>query len=203
MTTAMVEVSVVVRVFAIGRRHPARTAVFPTRRADAIARPRFALLRNATLAGCCRSTLRFRFRLWAKPGIPAGMKISAWTSLFVAAAAVGVLSGCSYFRRKGADQTESTLAAAGFQVKLADTPKRQAGLARFPTRKIVTRMRDGQLTYFYADPDFCKCLYYGDQQAYARFRALAIQQRIAQEEVDAAAMNEDTAMDWGMWGPFW
>lgn len=111
--------------------------------------------------------------------------------------------GCTYFRKKEADQTEATLAAAGFQVKPADTPKRLASLAQFPVRKLTSRIRDDQLTYFYADPDFCKCLYYGNAQSYSRYRQLAIQQQIAQERVEAAEMNEDAAMDWGMWGPFW
>jgi len=123
--------------------------------------------------------------------------------LAVAATVALTSAGCTYFRRQAADQTESTLSAAGFQMKPADTPKREASLAQFPTRKIVSRQRDGQLTYFYADPDFCKCLYFGDQRQYARYRELAIQQRIAQEQVDAAEMNEDAALDWGMWGPFW
>ena len=113
------------------------------------------------------------------------------------------LSGCTYFRKEDADHTESTLAAAGFQMKPADTPKREAGLAQFPVRKIVMRERDGQVTYFYADPDFCKCLYFGNQAQYARYKQLAIQQQVAQEQIDAAEMNEDAAMDWGMWGPFW
>jgi hypothetical protein len=126
-----------------------------------------------------------------------------FATLMLAAVAGLVLSGCTYFRREEADHTESTLAAAGFQMKPADTPKREAGLARFPVRKIVSRVRDGQVTYFYADPDFCKCLYFGNQEQYARYKQLAIQQQIAQEQVESAEMNEDAAMDWGMWGPFW
>lgn len=127
-----------------------------------------------------------------------------WLSTLLVTAAVALtVSGCTYFRREDADQTESTLAAAGFQMKPADTPKREAGLAQFPVRKLVTRVRDGQVTYFYADPNFCKCLYFGNQQQYDRYKQLAIQQKIAQEQVDAAEMNENTAMDWGMWGPFW
>ncbi len=124
-------------------------------------------------------------------------------TLTLAAVVALAASGCTYFRRQDADKTESTLAAAGFQMKPADTPKREASLAQFPVRKVVSRVRDGQVTYFYADPDFCKCLYFGNQQQYARYRQLAIQQQIAQEQVDAAEMNEDAAMDWGMWGPFW
>ncbi len=117
--------------------------------------------------------------------------------------AAGMASGCAYFRKQEADQVEGTLAAAGFQTKPADTAKRQASLAQFPVRKLVSRVRDGKLMYFYADPDFCKCLYYGDQQQYGRYRQLALQQQIAEEQMNAAAMNEDAAMDWGMWGPFW
>ena len=123
---------------------------------------------------------------------------------WIAVLAVATLvTACTYVRREEAHDTEATLAAAGFQVKPADTPKREAGLAQFPTRKIVSRLRDGQLTYFYADPDFCKCLYYGNQAQYSRYRELAIQKQIAQEQMSAAEMNEDAAMDWGMWGPFW
>lgn len=119
------------------------------------------------------------------------------------AGAVGAASGCSYFRKQEAEQVESTLAAAGFQAKPADTAKRQASLAQFPPRKLVSRVRDGQLTYFYADPDYCKCLYYGNQKQYGNYRQLALQQQIAEEQMSAAEMNEDAAMDWGMWGPFW
>jgi hypothetical protein len=121
----------------------------------------------------------------------------------LAVVAALVVSGCTYIRREDADKTESTLAAAGFQMKPADTPKRQESLAQFPVRKIATRTRNGQVVYFYADPDFCKCVYFGNQQQYARYRQLAIQQKVAQEQIDAAEMNEDAAMDWGMWGPFW
>lgn len=126
-----------------------------------------------------------------------------FATLIVAVVAGSALSGCTYFRKEEADHVESTLAAAGFQMKPADTPKREAGLAKFPVRKLVSRVRDGQVTYFYADPDFCKCLYYGNQEQYARYRQLAIQQKVAQEQVESAEMNQDTAMDWGMWGPFW
>ncbi len=126
-----------------------------------------------------------------------------WSTLMLATAVALAMSGCTYFRKQEADHTEATLAAAGFKMKPADSPKREANLALFPVRKVTSRVRDGKLTYFYADPDFCKCLYYGDAQSYSRYQQLAIQRQIAQEQVEAAEMNEDAAMDWGMWGPFW
>ena len=131
------------------------------------------------------------------------MRIRGLSIVLLAAVTALAFSGCTYFRKQEADKTESTLAAAGFRMKPADTLKREAGLAQFPVRKIVARTREGQVVYFYADPDFCKCLYVGNQQQYARYKQLAIQQQIAQEQVDAAEMNEDSAMDWGMWGPYW
>ena len=98
---------------------------------------------------------------------------------------------------------ESTLAAAGFQARPADSPAKMEKLKLLPQRKLRSKTKDGELIYFYADAEFCQCLYVGDQAAYSRYQQLAIQQKIAQEQMNAAEMNEDAAMDWGMWGPFW
>lgn len=113
------------------------------------------------------------------------------------------IAGCAYVRKEEAKDAESTLAAAGFRMKPADTPEKLAKLQAMPARKIVTRTKDGQVVYLYADPDYCKCLYAGTQPQYDRYRQLALEKQIAQEQIDAAEMNEDAAMDWGMWGPFW
>jgi hypothetical protein len=127
-----------------------------------------------------------------------------WPLAPLVAVLVAVLvAGCSYMHREEAEQVEKTLAASGFRIKAADTPQKLAKLQQLPPRKISTRMHNGRRMYVYADPDFCKCLYYGDEQQYQRYRQLAIQQKIAQEQVEAAEMNENAAMDWGMWGPFW
>lgn len=124
-------------------------------------------------------------------------------SLAIVALVVSLLPACTYIKRQDADQVESTLAAAGFKMKPADTPERLAKLQSMPVRKIVTDQRDGETVYLYADPDFCKCLYVGRQEQYDRYQRLAIQRQIAQDRVQAAEMDEDAAMDWGMWGPFW
>jgi hypothetical protein len=123
--------------------------------------------------------------------------------LAATAVATALLSGCTAMKREEADQVEKTLAAAGFQMKLADTPAKLAKLQELPVRKITTRAHKGAPMFVYADPDFCKCLYAGTEEQYARYRQLAIQQKIAQEQVESAEMNENAAMDFGMWGPFW
>lgn len=115
-----------------------------------------------------------------------------------------LLTGCSYFRKQEAKQVEATLAAAGFTMRPAATPEKLAKLKAMPQRKFFSRVKaDGEIVQLYADAEFCQCLYAGTQAQYTRYQQLAIQQQLAQERVEAAEMNEDAAMDWGMWGPFW
>jgi hypothetical protein len=114
-----------------------------------------------------------------------------------------LIGGCAAMRREEAQQTESILSAAGFQMKPADTPDRIAHLSTMTPRKIVPHTKDGKLFYVYADPKGCNCLFVGDEQAYQRYQQLALKQQLAQEQLMAAQMNEDAAMNWGLWGPFW
>jgi len=105
-------------------------------------------------------------------------------------------------------QTEQMLAAAGFQMQPADTPQRQAQLMATPPHQLLTQtLRVGGKTtpgYVYADPDGCHCVYLGTPQAFQAYQQLALQQRIANEQLQAAEMQEDAAFDWGMWGPgYW
>lgn len=120
----------------------------------------------------------------------------------IAAGVAMALTGCTMIRSYEANQKEQILAAAGFTMKLADTPEKFAHLQTLVQRKLVPQTRDGKLYYVYADALSCKCLYVGDEEAYRRFQQLAFEQRIADEERDAAEMNEQAAMNWGMWGPW-
>ena len=125
---------------------------------------------------------------------------------YVAAISLVVLvAGCAAMREERAKDKESILSAAGFQMKPANTPQRLAHLQTLTPLKLVphTRSSDGKLLYVYADPKGCECLYVGDEGAYQRYRQLALQQKIAQEQMVAAQMNADAAMDWGLWGPYW
>ena len=117
--------------------------------------------------------------------------------------AVALLAGCTAIEKQDARKTESVLAAAGFQMKPADTPDRVAHLQLLRPFKMVPHDRNGTLLYVYADPKACKCIWVGDQAAYQRYQQLAIQQQLAQEQLMTAQMNEDAAMNWGLWGPFW
>lgn len=112
------------------------------------------------------------------------------------------LAGCAAIEREEAEQTEQMLAAAGFQMRPADTPERLADLERLQQHKLVRHDRDGVVTYIYADAADCKCLYSGDEQDYDAFQKLQVQEEIAEQEQMAAAMNEQAAMNWEVWGPW-
>lgn len=102
--------------------------------------------------------------------------------------------------------TERRLSAAGFQMRLADTPEKLAKLQAMPQRTLVPRSHNGQTMFVYADAEHCKCLYAGTQEANQRYSRLAIahdaqvrRQNIASDEA-AASMNMDM---WGPWGPWY
>jgi uncharacterized protein YdbL (DUF1318 family) len=129
---------------------------------------------------------------------------TSWWQVGVALVAGAIVgSGCAAMRKSEVETQEQLLSAAGFQMKLADSPQRLAHLQELTPQKLVPHTKDGKLYYVYADPEVCKCLFVGNEPAYQKYQQLAIQQKVAQERLNAAAMNENAAMNWGMWGPFW
>ena len=112
------------------------------------------------------------------------------------------LAGCAAIRNAKAMETERMLAAAGFQMKMADTPEKLARLETMTQRKLVPHQKDGKVYYAYADATTCKCLYVGTEQAYQRYQDLLLKKQIADEQMQAAEMNQDAAMNWDSWGPW-
>ncbi len=99
-------------------------------------------------------------------------------------------------------QEEDSLAAAGFIVRPANTPERRTMLNRLPPNRFVQRVRGDTVTYVYADPLVCQCLYVGSQQAYGQYRFQMQQQKIASEQQLTAQLYSDQAWDWSAWGPW-
>jgi len=99
-------------------------------------------------------------------------------------------------------QREDLLSAAGFIVRPANTPERQAMLNRLPPHKFVQRVNGDVVHYVYADPLVCGCLYVGTQQAYNQYKANQLQQHLADEQQMAADTYSDAAWNWGAWGPW-
>lgn len=120
----------------------------------------------------------------------------------MATALAATLAGCAtpLSQQQQAAQQEDLLTAAGFNLQMADTPQKLTQLQTLPAYQVRMRLRNEQPVYFYADPQYCQCLYVGDESNYQTYRRLAIERNIANEQYMAARMNEDSAMDWGLWG---
>jgi len=123
------------------------------------------------------------------------------TKLIFCGAITGLVlavAGCASPQQQVA-QKEDLLAAAGFQVRVADTPQRLAAMRRLPANKFVTRVVNGAPIYQYADPLVCKCVCFGNQQNWDAYRQEMFAQRIADENQMTAIINQE-AGDWGPWG---
>jgi hypothetical protein len=115
-------------------------------------------------------------------------------------AAVMVLgvAGCVSPQQQAA-QKEDLLAAAGFQVRPADSPHRVEAMKRLPPNKFVTKVVNGNPVYLYADPLDCNCVYFGNQQNWDAYKQEVFARQIADEQQMTAIMSQDS-WDWGPWG---
>src|SRR5262245_60670136 len=67
-------------------------------------------------------------------------------------------AACAAIQRFEVRDTERMLMAAGFHMRLADTPEPQEDLRSISPYRIVSRTKDGNVVYLYADPDNCHCV---------------------------------------------
>ncbi len=124
----------------------------------------------------------------------------AATALTAAVLLSASLAGCA--TRQDVSQQEDQLSAAGFTIRPANTPERQAMLMRLPADRFVQRTHGDAVTYVYADRLVCDCLYVGDQQAFGRYQQYVQAKRIADEQQLTAQLYNDPSWDWGGWGPW-
>ena len=103
-----------------------------------------------------------------------------------------LLAGCAGV---GSSNTESLLTAAGFRARTPQTPKQQQIYATLPPYQVQRATVKGQVFYVYKD-EKAGVAYVGREQEYQRYQQLAIQQQIAQNQIAAAEMQQQAALDW-------
>src|SRR5262249_433083 len=125
-------------------------------------------------------------------------------SLVVAVALIMIAGfyGCASYE---AQNKETLLSAAGFQTRTPSTPEQQAMFNRMVPYKVERRVRNGKVLYAYADKQR-NVVYIGGESEYQRHKQLGVQQSIAQEQLEAAPINEETSgrkwgTYWGAWHP--
>ena len=103
------------------------------------------------------------------------MNLARAALLLAAPALLG--AGCAAIQRYDTRETERLLAAAGFQIRIADTSERQQELRSMPPHRIVRSTNDGNAVYTYADPDTCHCVYVGGDKEYSEYGRLVTLER--------------------------
>jgi hypothetical protein len=76
------------------------------------------------------------------------------------------LAGCAGAPVNKTLQAEEALVAAGFHLKLADTPAKVDRISRIPQKQVVWAMIKGREVYLWADAAGCRCYYAGTRQNY-------------------------------------
>jgi len=117
-------------------------------------------------------------------------------AILLIAAAILTATGCASLRQKDAASTEELLAAAGFQMRPADTPERLANLKSMPSRKVVARSKDGTVVYTYADPDWCQCLYVGGPEEYAAYGRLTLGKVMHENDFAQDGLHQHFPYSW-------
>ena len=113
--------------------------------------------------------------------------------IFLAAVTATILlAGCAGM---GSSNTESLLSAAGFIVRTPQTPKQQQIYAALPPYQVQRATVNGKVFYVYKD-EKAGVAYVGREPEYQRYQQLAIQQQIAQNQIAAAEMEQQAALDW-------
>lgn len=124
------------------------------------------------------------------------MKPIQTISKFLTVLAVAILAvGCA----ADLHNKENLAAAAGFKPITPNGADQQAILAKLPADKVTLVTYKGKSYYVLPDAKNNQA-YVGGQTEYQAYRQLREQQQISNDNLMAASMNENAAMNWGAWG---
>jgi hypothetical protein len=104
-----------------------------------------------------------------------------------------LLAGCASM---GSGNTTSLLTAAGFRARTPQTPKQQQIYAALPPYQVQRATVPGKGVFYVYKDQNAGLAYVGREAEYQRYQQLAIQQQIAQNQVMAAEMEQQAALDW-------
>ena len=104
-----------------------------------------------------------------------------------------LLAGCASM---GSANTTSLLTAAGFRARTPQTPKQQQIYAALPPYQVQRATVPGKGVFYVYKDQNAGLAYVGREAEYQRYQQLAIQQQIAQNQIMAAEMEQQAALDW-------
>lgn len=95
--------------------------------------------------------------------------MSLQSARVIALVVFGFIGGAAAASQEGSDMK---LEDVGFVMRPANTPAELERLKRLPPRTFVARNKAGRRYYLYADPDYCKCVFLGDELAMKNYQDL-------------------------------
>lgn len=126
----------------------------------------------------------------------------------IAALMVAAAAGCAAINQftepspeERAQKVEPMLSEAGFKQHIAHSNEQLTRLQALPDLQLNYYVdKDGRTHYWYADPEYCHCLFAGDQTAYNRFENLK-QQNEQLADVSAYQSQQQQNQQQMMMGP--
>ena len=125
--------------------------------------------------------------------------IATWLLAFAACASTNGGSLNPFATQKTPQQqaleVEPELEAAGFSELPATTAEQDAKLKTLPALKLgYYDDQKGAKHYWLADPDFCKCLFHGDEASYQRFENIKLENQVAERDRRAVEAQQQQQM---------
>ena len=117
-------------------------------------------------------------------------------SLIGAFALLALAVGCTGMQTQS---KEDMLIAAGFKTVVPKTAAQQQKLQALPPGKVAMVQKAGKTYYVFPDAANNRALVGGPKQ-YQAYQQLRQQNKLAQENLEAAEIYQDTSMNWGGWG---
>jgi hypothetical protein len=124
--------------------------------------------------------------------------IFRWFNFVCALALVFVWAGCSSMQTQ-VQSKENLLVAAGFQVIVPKTAAQQQKLQTLPADRVTLVQQDGKTYYVFPDAPHNQA-YVGGPTQFQTYLQLRLANKLANENLEAAEMNQDASLDWGAWG---
>jgi len=117
-------------------------------------------------------------------------------SLIGALALLALAVGCTSMQTQS---KENLLIAAGFKAVVPKTSAQQQKLQALPPDKVAMVQKAGKTYYVFPDAANNRALVGGPKQ-YQAYQQLRLQNKLAQENLEAAESYQDASMNWGAWG---
>ena len=94
---------------------------------------------------------------------------------------------------------ENLLISAGFKAIVPSTAAQQQKLKALPAGKVTLVQKNGKTYYVFPDAVNNQA-YVGGAEQYQAYKQLRLANKLANENLEAAEMNQDASMNWDTWG---